>query len=350
MISHAKISRHRRMFKTLTGLSTEGFKQILPSFEKAWEADLDRRDAGRLRLRGRGGGRKGGFRGSADRLVFILVYFRLYPIQAVQGLLFGMSQPQANEWVHRLTPFLNAALGHQQQLPARQPRDLEAVLGECEGLEFIIDGVERPIQRPKNPERQRQFYSGKKKRHSIKNNLIIERRTRKIKGLSTTCEGKKHDKKLADEQALRFPKGSKLWKDTGFQGYEPAGVTTLQAKKKPKGANSAPKRRRPIGVSPRYGCASSTVAPESRSSVASVTFIATSRRALRTPSSKPPADCTISGVTSPSRHGSRRHEARNRNGKTPHRLTRLFAIRSISSSPEVVPVGTGLLCGILNGE
>ena len=54
MISHAKISRYRRMFKTLTGLNTEGFKQILPSFEEAWEADLDRRDAGRLRLRGRG--------------------------------------------------------------------------------------------------------------------------------------------------------------------------------------------------------------------------------------------------------------------------------------------------------
>jgi hypothetical protein len=37
MISHAKISQHRRMFKTLTGLSTEGFKQILPSFEKVWK-------------------------------------------------------------------------------------------------------------------------------------------------------------------------------------------------------------------------------------------------------------------------------------------------------------------------
>ena len=37
MISHAKISRHRRMFKTLTGLSTEGFKQMLPSFEKVWK-------------------------------------------------------------------------------------------------------------------------------------------------------------------------------------------------------------------------------------------------------------------------------------------------------------------------
>ena len=108
----------------------------------------------------------------------------------------------------------------------------------------------------------------------------------------------------------------------------PQGSRACKQRRNPRGANSAPKRRRPIGVSPRYGCASSTVSPESRSSVASVTFIATSRRALRTPSSKPPADCTISGATSPSRHGSRRHEPRNRNGKTPRRLTRLFVIRS----------------------
>ena len=92
-----------------------------------------------------------------------------------------------------------------------------------------------PIQRPKNPGRQRRFYSGKKKRHSVKNNVITERRTRKIKGLSATCEGRRHDKRLADEQGPAFPKGSKLWKDTGFQGHEPEGLTTLQPKKKPKG-------------------------------------------------------------------------------------------------------------------
>ena len=57
----------------------------------------------------------------------------------------------------------------------------------------------------------------------------------KVKVLSVTCEGKKHDKKLADEQAIPFPKGSKVWKDTGFQGYEPEGVTTYQPMKKPKG-------------------------------------------------------------------------------------------------------------------
>ena len=96
MISQAKISRHPRTFKTLTGLSAEGFKQLLPACERAWESDLDRRDAGRVC-----GGRKGRLADTADKLVFILVYFRLYPIQVVQGLLFGMGQPQANGEVFR---------------------------------------------------------------------------------------------------------------------------------------------------------------------------------------------------------------------------------------------------------
>ncbi len=100
-----------------------------------------------------------------------------------------------------------------------------------------------------------------------------------------------------------LPSFEKVWKDTGFQDYEPAGFTTLKPKKKPKGGKLSPEEKGPIGVSPRYGCASSTVAPESKSSVASVKFIATSRLALRTPSSKPPADCTISGAASPSRPG-----------------------------------------------
>jgi SAM-dependent methyltransferase len=58
---------------------------------------------------------------------------------------------------------------------------------------------------------------------------------RQIKGLSQTVEGKRHDKKLADEQDLNFPPGSKLWKDTGFQGDEPPAVDTFQPTKKPKG-------------------------------------------------------------------------------------------------------------------
>jgi hypothetical protein len=108
----------------------------------------------------------------------------MYPVQMAQGFFFGMGQPQANEWIHRLTPILNQALGYEMQLPARKAKDIEQVLSECPELEFIIDGTERPIRRPKNKDRQRENYSGKKKRRTRKNNVIRPKSSRKIKGLS----------------------------------------------------------------------------------------------------------------------------------------------------------------------
>jgi hypothetical protein len=59
--------------------------------------------------------------------------------------------------------------------------------------------------------------------------------SRRIQYLSQTYEGKKHDKKICDEEPLTFPPDINLYKDTGFQGYEPAGVRTYQPKKKPRG-------------------------------------------------------------------------------------------------------------------
>jgi hypothetical protein len=145
-----------------------------------------------------------------------------------------MTQAQACEWIHRLTPVLNQALGFEKQLPARKAADVTQVLRECPGLEFIIDGTERPIQRPKDKARQKEYYSGKKKRHTVKNVAIGDRRTRKIKALSRTRSGKTSDKRTADEEHYRFPARSKLYKDTGFQGYEPPKVRTYQPKKKPR--------------------------------------------------------------------------------------------------------------------
>ena len=224
-------------FQCFTGLTLAAFYELLPSFEQAYEADLDKRDKARerKRQRERGGGRNGAQPSLEDKLLFILFYFKVYPVQEVQGYVFGMSQTQAGEWLHRLTPILNQALGYEKQLPARKAQDIEQVLQMCPDLEFIIDGTERPIRRPKNKQKQADNYSGKKKRHVVKNNVVTEKHTKKVKVLSATCEGKKHDKKLADEQAIPFPKGSKVWKDTGFQGYEPEGVTTYQPMKKPKG-------------------------------------------------------------------------------------------------------------------
>jgi hypothetical protein len=106
---------------------------------------------------------------------------------------------------------------------------------EVEKESFAIDGTERRCQRPSDQEEQKQFYSGKKKTHTVKSNVIVTLGKRRVEYLSGTCEGRKHDKKVCDAESHEFPEGSTIYKDTGFQGYEPAGIHTRQPKKKPRG-------------------------------------------------------------------------------------------------------------------
>jgi hypothetical protein len=235
MLSYTKVVAHATILQQLTGLSLTAFAELLPAFVRAEITLGQQQEQQRTAPRQRkpGGGRTPRLSRPEDRLLFILFYFKVYPLQVVQGFFCGLSQPQANDWIRRLTPILNLALGVEQHLPERKPAKLAQVLRQCEGLEFIIDTTERPIQRPKDKERQEKFYSGKKKRHTVKNLVLVDKRTKRIKGVGRTREGKANDKRVADEEDIRWPKGSTLWKDTGFQGYEPPGVQTHQPKKKP---------------------------------------------------------------------------------------------------------------------
>lgn len=148
---------------------------------------------------------------------------------------FGMSQSQVNEWIYRLSTVLRMMTEEQCRLPGHDPQKLEEVLAKCPELSFIIDGTERRRRRPGNGADQKLYYSGKKKCHTVKNNLIVNTKSRTVCYLSQTYEGKKHDKRICDEEKYAFPPGSILLKDTGYQGYEPVNVTTYQPKKKPRG-------------------------------------------------------------------------------------------------------------------
>jgi hypothetical protein len=163
MLTYAKLKKEPSRFLALTSLTTEEFDDLFPIFKISWEADVEKRIQAKPRKRKAGGGRKPTLKSLEDMLLFILIYFKIYPLQEVQGTLFGMSQGQANDWIQRLLPILQAALKEEALLPEREPANLEQVLGEYDLLEFTIDGTERRIQRPKDNVEQKEYYSGKKK-------------------------------------------------------------------------------------------------------------------------------------------------------------------------------------------
>ena len=264
-LSYENLKKNPKTFRAFTGFDVGEFQILLSVFTIAWEKYMQQH---RLRLeirqRGYGGGRKARLETYEDKLLFILVYFKTYPLQEVIAFHFDMSQGQACQWIQTLSEVLLQVLAELGQLPERDPHKvkerLETYINEshceheadsdtdCENEvdsetspkmeikeSYAIDGTERRRQRPKDEEEQKRYYSGKKKCHTVKNNLIVSIDKRKVEYLGNTWEGKKHDKSICDEEGREFPEGSTLYKDTGYQGYEPVGVNTFQPKKKPRG-------------------------------------------------------------------------------------------------------------------
>lgn len=239
MLTYEKLKKKPKELLSATGHTLEECERMVGEFSQCYRTKYSTLTvAGTIRQRQAGGGRKGTLSSMADKLLFILVYQKTYPLQTMQGLHFDFSQPSANEWIHRLLPILQETLSNLGMTPEREG----AALAESEwfdelSADLLIDGSERRRQRPQDEQAQSDHYSGKKKTHSDKNLLLSHAESGQVLYLSPTEPGHKHDKKLADEQMITYPAGATLGKDTGFQGYQPAAVITYQPKKNQKAKN-----------------------------------------------------------------------------------------------------------------
>jgi hypothetical protein len=119
-----------------------------------------------------GGGRKGNLENPAEKLFFILFYFKCYPTFDVLGLFFNLNRSNACRNVHKLTLILEKVLGKKMVLPKRRINSLEELFPWAKDI--FIDGTESPIQRSSDNEKQKESYSGKKKAHTRKNIVITD--------------------------------------------------------------------------------------------------------------------------------------------------------------------------------
>ena len=211
--------KHPDLFPAVIGVTQLQFEALLVLFDrgyckcwyrKAWSID---------RVRAIGAGRKSVLQTVRERLFFILFYYKTYPTFRLASVLFGVDKETIHRWKVFLEEVLWMTLGYQLSLPKKKVRTMSGMIEICPDLQdFLVDATERPIQRPKD--NQEFFYSGKKKRHTIKNQIMINPYTKKILAISKTVEGKRHDKQLCadDGIVLRAPPGATGGGDSGYEG------------------------------------------------------------------------------------------------------------------------------------
>lgn len=218
MINIDRALKNERLTSALIGLKPQEFLNLLPAFSETWQKSKQRKN----RKRKIGGGRIGFLRTIPEKLFFILFYYKCYPTYDVMSFFYGCNRANAFRRQRQLSGVLEATLGKKLVLPKRQMRSVEDFLKAFpEAREVFIDGTERPIQRPKDKEKRKANYSGKKKRHTRKN-LVIAEKNRRVGFLSKTVEGKEHDFTLLKEQAPPefIPKKIKKHMDLGFKGFD----------------------------------------------------------------------------------------------------------------------------------
>ena len=148
-----KIRKNPAQFLSLTGFSSKEFDELALEFRIEWNQYSSHFTLkGKPRQRIALPRKTNVLPGHHDKLLFILVYLKTFPLQEIQADTFSMTQPQANFWIHLLSPILLKTLKRLKELPERNNQKLELLLKGCSGV--LLDGVERNIRQPLGPEQQ----------------------------------------------------------------------------------------------------------------------------------------------------------------------------------------------------
>lgn len=216
------LRRYPAVFLRMTGLRVAEFdtlaKDLLPQFEVAER----RRLARATRQRAVGAGEKPHL-DSRDQLLLTVIWLRQYPTHDVLGFFFGVSQPTVGRYMQRMLPILEQAGRDSMrgQDPGRKRRrSLAALLEDVPDLARVVDSFEQRVQRPKVAAERDAWYSGKKRLHTVKSQIVVESESGWIRDIAASVKGRVSDIKLLDQSGVlaHLPARTGLMGDAAYQG------------------------------------------------------------------------------------------------------------------------------------
>lgn len=219
---YSALAKRPSQFKSFTGLDVSEFDSLYSTIESRYEEYERKRllSSRADRKRGIGAGRP--FTHSLkDRLLMLLVYYRLYVTSILAGYLFDLDQTNVLRDVRRLEPLVKECLPLPKKIyeRTRRARTVEEVEEYFPGFIAIIDSFEQEIPRPQNKRRRKSYYSGKRKKHTVKTQLTVNKEG-VITHRTDHVNGRRHDYDLFKENHPKLPKGVSGMFDLGFQGVK----------------------------------------------------------------------------------------------------------------------------------
>lgn len=224
MINYARLSQKPGIFKGFTGITVTEFRELEAKAEPKWlESEgkrLDRSD----RKRAAGGGRKQDLP-YREQLLMTMIWLRLYLTLDTLGFLFGVDKSTVSRYTRRMLPALREVgeetLGWVKPPKRGQGKNLAEARETYPDLFAFVDATEQSVQRPGDKEKQKKHYSGKKKRHTRKTQIVVNEYG-EVRDVSTSVEGAVHDRRLFSRSGVaeKVPKDTLVAGDLGYLGIQ----------------------------------------------------------------------------------------------------------------------------------
>ena len=206
--------RRSASFQRLAGVSLSTFDEMLAQLSGPWNKAQARKPKS---------GRPWETGGLEDHLLIMLIYYRCYVTQEFMGFFYNVDKSAICRAIQRIEKLAKPLFG-----VTREP---QVTRKEAEAL--IIDCTEQPIHRPGDDAVQKEHYSGKKKRHTLKTEYIVTKKGR-IASVSPSHPGSHHDLAVR-RSGPKLPRGARAYGDSAYQGYDKEHKAIDYPYKKPKG-------------------------------------------------------------------------------------------------------------------
>jgi len=223
MFSYERLSRKQLLFKSFTGLTVQEFddiydKEIAKRYDKYEIQRLSKRNKDRERNIGAGRPFKLDLK---NRFLMLLVYYRLYITYTLTGFLFDLDQSSTCRDIQMIEGLIRLCLPiPQKTYPiTKRLKTLEEVEKYFPGFLAFTDSTEQQIPRPIDKRRRTVYYSGKKKKHTIKTQLMVNNHGFVIHKLGYK-KGSRHDYDIYKKNHPIAPKDVVNVFDLGYLGVE----------------------------------------------------------------------------------------------------------------------------------